>query len=317
MSMIYQQFNFVLKFVLTSFLTLMFSIGQAQMTAPAKMETPTAVTASTDAKTRGLLYEIKSGNKVAYLFGSIHIAKADFYPMSPKVEQAYTQADTVAVEADTSDMAGIQAIMPKLMYTAPDKLESHLKPATWNNFKATFGPGADQMQGLKPFTVTSAVMMQIGMQLGYNPQQGIDMHFITRTKSDKKTLVELESLAFQADILGGLNDEEGDALIASTLEAMKKRELFADLEKIVTAWKAADANAIAQLFIESGNKDAASKKFMKMLLDDRNEGMVTKINSMMKDGKKLFVVVGAGHLAGEKSIVDLLKKQGLEVNQVL
>lgn len=317
MGMIYQQFNLALKFVLTSFLTIMFSTGHAQTTATAKAEAPTAVTASADAKTRGLLFEIKSGNKVGYLFGSIHIAKADFYPMSPKVEQAYMQADTVAVEADTTDMAAVQAIMPKLMYAAPDKLESHLQPATWNNFKATFGPGADQMQGLKPFTVISAVMMQVGMQMGYNPQQGIDMHFITRTKGDKKNLVELESLAFQADILGGLNDEEGDALISSTLEAMKKRELFTDLEKIVTAWKAADASAIAQLFIESGNKDAASKKFMKMLLDDRNEGMVTKINTMMSEGKKLFVVVGAGHLAGEKSIVDLLKKQGLEVKQIL
>lgn len=316
MGMLYQQFNFVLKFVLTSFLTIMFSTGYAQ-TNPVTTPAAPAATASADAKTRGLLFEIKSGNKVGYLFGSIHIAKADFYPMSPKVEQAYMQADTVAVEADTTDMAAVQAIMPKLMYTAPDKLESHLQPATWNNFKATFGPGADQMQGLKPFTVISAVMMQVGMQMGYNPQQGIDMHFITRTKSDKKNLVELESLAFQADILGGLNDEEGDALISSTLEAMKKRELFKDLEKIVTAWKAADATAIAQLFIESGNKDAASKKFMKMLLDDRNEGMVTKINTMMSEGKKLFVVVGAGHLAGEKSIVDLLKKQGLEVKQIL
>ena len=51
-------------------------------------------------------------------------------------------------------------------------------------------------------------------------------------------------------------------------------------------------------------------------MDDRNEGMVTKINDMMKAGEKLFVVVGAGHLAGEKSVVDLLKKQGLEVTQI-
>jgi uncharacterized protein YbaP (TraB family) len=44
--------------------------------------------------------------------------------------------------------------------------------------------------------------------------------------------------------------------------------------------------------------------------------MVNKINQMMKEDKKLFVVVGAGHLAGEKSVVDLLKKQGLEVQQI-
>lgn len=273
-------------------------------------------TASTKSDTRGLLYEIKSGDNVAYLFGSIHIAKADFYPMSPKVEEAYLQADTVAVEADTSDPASAQAFMPKLMYTAPDKLEKHLTPATWANFKTLFGPGAEQMQSLKPFMITSMIAIQMGMQMGFDPLQGIDLHFINRSKKDKKYLVELESLDFQANIVGGLNDEESDALISSLIESMKKREMMQEFQHIVDSWNAADADAIAKVFVTSANKDPASKRMMKMLMDDRNEGMVAKINDMMKAGKKLFVVVGAGHLAGEKSVVDLLKKQGLDVKQI-
>jgi uncharacterized protein YbaP (TraB family) len=273
-------------------------------------------TASTKSDTRGLLYEIKSGDNVAYLFGSIHIAKADFYPMSPKVEAAYLQADTVAVEADTSDPASAQAFMPKLMYTAPDKLEKHLTPATWANFKTLFGPGAEQMQSLKPFMITSMIAIQMGMQMGFDPLQGIDLHFINRSKKDKKSLVELESLDFQANIVGSLNDEESDALISSLIESMKKREMMQEFQHIVDSWNAADAEAIAKIFVTSANKDPASKRMMKMLMDDRNEGMVAKINDMMKAGKKLFVVVGAGHLAGEKSVVDLLKKQGLDVKQI-
>lgn len=314
MNLFQKQLNFVSKFLLASLLSFVVSFGYAQSTPP--VTSGAKANAPAEEKTRGLLFEIKSGKNTAYLFGSIHIAKADFYPMSPKVEQAYKQADTVAVEADTSDMQAVQAIMPKMTYAAPDKLENHLTPATWADFKAVFGMGADQMQMLKPFTVTSALAVQIGMQLGYNPQQGIDLHFIQRAKADKKTLVELESLAFQADVLSSFSDEEGDALIVSLLKSVKDKTMFTDLEKIVTAWKAADANAIAQLFVESGSKDIASKRMTKVLLDDRNEGMVTKINGMMKDGKKLFVVVGAGHLAGEKSIIDLMKKQGLEVRQI-
>lgn len=272
--------------------------------------------ASSKSETRGLLFEIKSGDKTGYLFGSIHIAKADFYPMSPKVEAAYLQADTVAVEVDTSDAVAVQAMMPKLMYVAPDKLENHLTPATWANFKAMFGPSAEQMQGLKPFTITSAIAVQMGMQMGFDPAHGIDNHFIKRSKTDKKTLVELESLDFQADIISGLNDEESDALISSLIDGMKKGEMMKEFQNIVTSWNDADTVAIAKVFEESANKNVGSKRIMKMLMDDRNEGMVTKINDMMKAGKKLFVVVGAGHLAGKKSVVDLLKKQGLEVTQI-
>jgi uncharacterized protein YbaP (TraB family) len=304
------------KFLVMSFLGLFAFLSSASHAEARVPKNDTKAADATVSATRGLLFEIKSGKNVAYLFGSIHIAKADFYPMSPKVEAAYLQADTVAIEADTSDAQAMQAMMPKLSYVAPDKLENHVTAATWNNMKSVFGPAIEQMQGYKPFVVTSGLAMQVGMQMGYDPKQGIDLHFINRAKTDKKSLVELESVDFQASILGGLSDEDGDALLSSTIESLKNREFFKDLTNIETAWKAADADGIAKLFVDAANKDAASKKMMKMLMDDRNEGMVTKINSMMTSGKKLFVVVGAGHLAGEKSVVDLLKKQGLEVKQI-
>ncbi|MBR7799944.1 TraB/GumN family protein [Undibacterium fentianense] len=288
----------------------------APLTDQKTRENTQSTTSANESPTRGLLFEIKSGNQRAYLFGSIHIAKADFYPMSSKVEAAYRQADTVAIEADTSDTQAVQAMMPKLSYLAPDKLENHLSSTTWTSLKAVFGPALEQMQAYKPFVVTSGLAVQIGMQMGYEPKYGIDLHFIQRAKSDKKALVELESLAFQADVLGGLSDEEGDALLSSTIESLKKQEFLSELDHIVKAWKAADAAAIAKLFVDSANKDPASKKMMKMLMDDRNEGMAAKINQLLGSGKKLFVVVGAGHLAGEKSIVDLLRKQGIEVNQI-
>ncbi len=55
---------------------------------------------------------------------------------------------------------------------------------------------------------------------------------------------------------------------------------------------------------------------MKLLLDDRNPGMAGKISNMLESGKKLFVVVGAGHMSGPNSITELLEKQGLEVRQI-
>ncbi len=301
-------FSRTLGIVVIGFLSHFISTAQAQVAAPDSI--------AVDAPTRGLLFEIKSGKNTAYLFGSIHIAKADFYPMSPKVETAYKQADTVAVEVDVSSTQAMQGAMQKFSYVAPDKLQNHLTPATWESFKSTFGSTAEQMQGLKPFIAVSVLTLQAGMQKGFDPAQGIDLHFIQRAKMDKKALVELEGMAFQADILGGLSDQEGDALVASLVDSFKRGEFFNELDALATSWKAGDSEDIAKLFLTFGNKDDASRKIMKMLLDDRNEGMVAKINNMMKNDKKLFVVVGAGHLAGEKSVIDLLQKQGLEVKQI-
>ena len=188
------------------------ALAQKQTNTAASPSATTAV-ATIEAPTKGLLFEIKSGNNVSYLFGSIHIAKADFYPMSPKVEAAYAQADTLVVEADASDQAEAMKHMPKLMFTAPDKLENHLKPETWALVKSMIGPQAEQLQTYKPAMVAMSMAMNIASAQGYLPTYGIDVHYLTKAKADKKNLVELESMEFQFNMLNSLSDEEGDAMV--------------------------------------------------------------------------------------------------------
>jgi uncharacterized protein YbaP (TraB family) len=291
------------------------ALAQKQTNTATSPSAATAV-ATIEAPTKGLLFEIKSGKNVSYLFGSIHIAKADFYPMSPKVEAAYAQADTLVVEADASDQAEAMKHMPKLMFTAPDKLENHLKPETWTLVKSMIGPQAEQLQSYKPAMVAMSMAMNIASAQGYLPTYGIDVHYLTKAKADKKNLVELESMAFQFNMLNSLSDEEGDAMVASTFNSFKDGSFFKDLNALVNIWKSSDAKAMSSLLLESANQDEGSKKLHVKMFDDRNEGMAMKIKAMMEQGKKTFIVVGAGHLAGDKSIVDLLQKQGLQVTQI-
>ena len=236
--------------------------------------------------------------------------------MSPKVEAAYAQADTLVVEADASDQAEAMKHMPKLMFTAPDKLENHLKPETWALVKAMAGVQAEQLQTLKPAMVAMSVAMGAASTQGYLPTYGIDMHYLAKAKADKKNLVELESMEFQVNMLNSLSDEEGDAMVLNTFKSFKDGSFFKDLNALVDTWKSSDAKAMSSLLLESANQDEGSKKLHVKLFDDRNEGMAIKIKAMMEQGKKTFIVVGAGHLAGDKSIVDLLQKQGLQVTQI-
>ncbi len=47
----------------------------------------------------------------------------------------------------------------------------------------------------------------------------------------------------------------------------------------------------------------------------RNAAMAAKIEEYLKEKGRFFVVVGAGHLVGEKGIVELLKGKGFSVEQ--
>jgi uncharacterized protein YbaP (TraB family) len=264
----------------------------------------------------GLLFEIKSGANTMYLFGSIHLAKADFYPLSPQIEQAYAQADAIAVEADVTDTIASKNAMPLMTYASPDKLQNHLTSTTWQSLQAILGPAAEQLQGFKPAVAAMGLTLGVFAQQGYDPSHGLDLYFIHRAKADKKKLVELESLAFQAAVLGGLTDEEGDALLKQSLDALSNGEALENAERMVKMWQASDAAGLAFLFSEATNKDPGTKKLMKLLLDDRNVAMTQKIHRMLVDGNKVFVVVGAGHLTGANSVIDLLQKQGVQVRQL-
>ena len=286
---------------------------KAKKAAPVAAE-KTAKTVATPVK--GLLFEVKSKNNTAYLYGSIHLGKKEFFPVAAPVEKAYKAADIVAVEVDATDPAAMQAHIPKLMYPAGDKLENHLTPETWAALTGMVGPAAAQFQQFKPMMVAMGLVMGVYQQMGYDQNYGIDKHFIDRSKADKKQLVELESIEFQIDTLNSLNDEEADAMLKSTLESFKTQEIMNQSKRLVESWEAADTKGVIDLINEGNNQDAGTRKFTKILLDDRNVGMAEKITGMINQGKKVFIVVGAGHLAGEKSIVDLLEKQGMKVKQI-
>jgi uncharacterized protein YbaP (TraB family) len=305
--------------------------GQAALAEPMQSKDnvkPSKPTPKKTQKLSGLLYEIrlpqdaqksaKDGVKTApaYLYATIHIAKANFYPLSAPVKKAYAQANTVVVEADTSDEVANRAVISKLSYAPGDKLQNHLTPATWATLTGMTAEAIEQFQLYKPVLVAMGLTVSAGMQLGYDPAHVLDRHFILAAKKDKKTLFELESVHYQADVLANLSDEEGDAVLANTLNSFKNGEISKEFNRMTDAWRAGDAERLAQIYLDASNRDIGSKKLTQKLMDERNPMMAQKIHDLMLAGKKLFIVMGSGHLAGDGNLIALLKQQGLQVQQI-
>jgi len=54
---------------------------------------------------------------------------------------------------------------------------------------------------------------------------------------------------------------------------------------------------------------------LKKLLLDRNRAWIPKLEEFLKSDKAVLVVVGAGHLVGKDSVVELLTAKGYKVEQ--
>jgi hypothetical protein len=243
--------------------------------------------------------------------------KKDIYPLREELEEAFRLSDVLAVEANVNDVIGLdmQKMMSAAFYPEGDSLEAHISGETLERIKKEFellGMPSQLVTRQKPWFLALTLTALKLAQLGLDPAYGIDVHFLSKTEGQKK-IRELESIDYQIDLLSGFSDSEQEAFLRYTLNDLDSLEKNIDI--LITAWKNGDVSAMESV-IGQGVKDGATASIYEKLIYGRNRTMERKIEDFLKTGETYFVIVGAGHLVGEKGIVEILKKRGYTVGQL-
>ena len=271
------------------------------------------------AEDKALFWQLKTDNATVYLFGSIHLANASFYPLRPEIEKAFTSADALAVEADIlKDPVEQQLLMFKYgMYPAGEKLTSHISEKTYQLLKAAL------IEYQIPLPEAMAVRMRPGMlmlTLGYmaaekaglDTSYGLDLYFLKQAKASQKTIIELEGSEQLIKLLADLGP--ADFLIRETVKQLDDATTM--MAPMVAAWKAGDENSLEKLTVDSMDSGSPeSDKLMDVFLYDRNRGMAEKVEDFIKRGGTYFVVAGSAHFVGDKGVPALLRTAGYSLER--
>ena len=83
--------------------------------------------------------------------------------------------------------------------------------------------------------------------------------------------------------------------------------------KLENAYLSGDTETMLKLINE---EQEGPHTLMKKLIDDRNVTMAERVDGFLKGKEPCFVVVGAGHIIGDKGIVKLLQAKGYKVEPV-
>ena len=97
----------------------------------------------------------------------------------------------------------------------------------------------------------------------------------------------------------------------STRSTARRRRPRCDT--IVSAWANGDVEAIAATNLPQTPDDVAETQHV---LFDRNANWIPAIEKLLADNQQDLIVVGAAHLAGPGSVLDLLAKAGYTVTRV-
>lgn len=266
---------------------------------------------------RGFLWKTENAGNTVYLLGSIHIANDAMYPLRPEIQKAYEASDYLAVEADISNAndENIQKLVLDLsVYKDNTTLKDHISADAYKKLgeilKAN-GLAENVLDTYKPWSVSSTIDYLTTAKSGFNPGIGIDAHFLQQAITNKKPILELESIEYQLKMFDGFTDKLQEEMLNTSLENYFKED--SGIEELTEMWVSGDEKQLLELT----NSISSNEEFRKALLTDRNPPMVDKVAGYLNDTAKktYFVVVGAAHMLGEDGIVPLLEKKGFTVTR--
>ncbi|RAN36424.1 TraB/GumN family protein [Hyphomonas pacifica] len=263
------------------------------------------------------LWSLRDEDTTLYIMGTVHLLRPDLEWRSDAIDTALEEADTVVFEADvTSQQAKsemMRFISSKGMFTDGRQLTSllsDLEKAELQKALDHLGLPLGAIQPMKPWwAAVNLSVMQI-QQEGFDPNSGVEKVIEAEALADGKSFAYLETIDEQLGRLAGMpDDEQVDFLIGST-ESIKEGADVLDV--LVSEWVDGDVHGIGLLM---ANPDMiGSDEVYDALLKSRNEDWVGKIKAMLDEPGTRLIAVGAGHLAGEDSVIELLEQEGYEVS---
>jgi uncharacterized protein YbaP (TraB family) len=244
----------------------------------------------------------------AYLLGSVHVLSKGFYPLNPVIDQAFAASKTLVEEIDLDEMADpgtMTGLMGKAMLPAGQTLDQVVSTGTFAAVRARAeanGLPMPMLQRMKPWIVAVMLTAAEVTKAGFDPALGIDRHFFNRAKTSGMPRRALETAAYQFDRLDGLPGALQETALTAMLADIDAQAN--NITKLAAAWRAGDTGTIQGLLMEGFND---APEIAERLLFERNRNWVAPIERCLTEDAHCFIVVGAAHLVGPKSVVELLR----------
>ncbi len=267
---------------------------------------------------KNFLWKVRAKAGTVYILGSVHYLKKEMYPLNKKIEAAFEKAGFLVVEAnvDNNSQIDMQKLMLNAVYQGNETLEQHISKETYELVKAKVEElklPLEIVSKQKPWFLALSLTSLEMVRLGFNPEYGIDKHFLSKAAEEKKIL-ELESTDFQINLFLGFSDREQEMLLLYTIKDLKI--VNQELDRLIHAWTTGNAKEMDSLISRNLTEDKRLYSIYEKLIYQRNKNMVSKIEEFLKTKETYFVVIGAGHLVGDKGIIEILKNKGYSIEQL-
>jgi uncharacterized protein YbaP (TraB family) len=263
------------------------------------------------------LWAVSDADTTVYLFGTIHLLPRNYRWQTPALQQAVDGSQQLMVETIVDEKnpheilsalssLGFSKGLPPILDRVPPQKRAALEAAIRKSGvpRSVF----DQMETwAAAFTLLGNQFRSMGLKAG----EGVETVLRSDFTSRGKPIGQLETNREQLSFFDGLPEGAQRQLLEGAIEGSDK--MTSDFGGMLSAWARGDVDAIARSF----NRDLSSSPELRdALMNRRNANWSRWIEQRMTTPGSIMIAVGAGHLAGSDSVIDMLERAGYRVRRV-
>ncbi|HOY78186.1 MAG TPA: TraB/GumN family protein [Hyphomonadaceae bacterium] len=296
-------------------------LALATLTACTDQKPPPQAVASepaVEASPRPAIWKISDVDTTVYLFGTVHVLPPTLTWHSPALDKALEESKAVYFETDVEgDPMVFRDIIQRLgLYQPSEKLSDRLAPADLELLKSTLAKlelPLVAIESMRPWYAGVVISEAVVRRAGYDVTSGVESVIRPAASAAGKQIRFLETIQQQMASFATLPEPVQIKFLTSGLAEMDTAT--DDLNALVNAWKAGDTDGLNKLLIEDDL--GAIPEVYDALLKNRNANWAPEIDTLMKSETGTFLVaVGAAHLIGKDSVIEMLKPMGHAAERV-
>jgi uncharacterized protein YbaP (TraB family) len=263
------------------------------------------------------VWAIHGDHNTVYLAGSVHLLKADDSKLPAGFDRAYKGSKTLVMELamDKVDpMATASWMMENGMLKDGTTLRATIGDERYNRVSKEaerLGIPMEAADMLQPWVLALQLIEMQYMQLGFDPQKGVEQQLTHDAQADGKPISGLETMDEQLGVLQGLSKSDQAKFLDMAVTEM--HDVGSETQSVVTAWRSGDAAKLAALL---SDEYESFPNLYRVLVTERNKRWVPQIEKLLHGNQDVFVVVGALHLVGDGGLLDLMRRDGYKPEQL-
>jgi uncharacterized protein YbaP (TraB family) len=261
------------------------------------------------------LWRVRDDDSEIFLLGTVHVLPKDVHWQTPKLMKAFASAEIVYFETPTDEGTSreVAALVQRYGFNPPGKtLSFQLEPPLRTQLVRVAGNlnfPLTELERMRPWFASLNLSLALLAKEGNLREAGVEAVLEREAMRLGKERRYFETAEEQISLLAGLSQSSQIRLLRSTLRQIEEDP--AASAQLDDLWAQGRAAELATLL--EGMISEAGPEVERALLTKRNENWTAVIDRLMQGKGRIFIAVGAAHMAGPKGVPALLEARGYKV----